>query len=205
MKISVLPAMVGAVLVLTVPAISASLAATEQPSGAPTYTPDGKLQFPADYREWVFLTSSLDMNYSTGPGMDHSMFDNVFVPEGAYHSFLQTGKWPEGTILLKENRVASSKGSINKSGQFQVTSTMGLEVHVKDSRRFSGPGWGFFIFPDAHSEPAVVIPFSASCYSCHKDHGAVDTTFVQFYPTLIDIARAKGTFKESVNSPSPSK
>ena len=194
MKIGVSLATVGVVLLLATGAITASRAAADHTStGTPEYTTDGKLRVPSDYREWIFLTSSLDMNYSTGPGMDHSMFDNVFVPEGAYHSFLQTGKWPEGTILLKENRVASSKGSINKSGQFQVTSTMGLEVHVKDSRRFSGPGWGFFIFPDAHSEPAVVIPFSASCYSCHKDHGAVDTTFVQFYPTLIDIAKQKKT------------
>ena len=29
------------------------------------------------------------------------------------------------------------------------------------------------------------------CYSCHEQHGAVDTTFVQFYPTLIDAAKQK--------------
>ncbi len=194
MKIGISIGTVGVAVVLATGAITVSLAAADHRStGTPEYTTDGKLRFPSDYREWIFLTSSLDMNYSTGPGMDHSMFDNVFVPQGAYHSFLQTGKWPEGTVLLKENRVASSKGSINKSGQFQITSTMGLEVHVKDSQRFPGPGWGFFIFPDAHSEPAVVIPFSASCYCCHKDHGAVDTTFVQFYPTLMDVAKQKKT------------
>ncbi|HEY4211811.1 MAG TPA: cytochrome P460 family protein [Steroidobacteraceae bacterium] len=193
MKIAVSLATV-AVLVLTTGAISAVLAAGEHKArGGPDYTADGKLQVPSDYREWVFLTSSLDMNYGTGPGMDHSMFDNVFVPPSAYQSFLRTGKWPEGAVLLKENRVASSNGSINKSGQFQVTSTMGLEVHVKDSQRFAGTGWGFFVFPDAHSQPATVIPSSASCYSCHKDHGAVDTTFVQFYPTLIDTAKQKKT------------
>ena len=198
MKIGVSLAAVGVVLLLATGAVTASRAAADHVStGTPQYTRDGKLRFPSDYREWIFLTSSLDMNYGTGPGMDHSMFDNVFVPQGAYHSFLQTGKWPEGTVLLKENLVASSKGSINKSGQFQGTSTMGLEVHVKDSRRFSGPGWGFFMFPDAHSEPAVVIPFSANCYSCHKDHGAVDTTFVQFYPTLIDVAKQKKTLSST--------
>jgi hypothetical protein len=30
-------------------------------------------------------------------------------------------------------------------------------------------------------------------YSCHDKNGAVDTTFVQFYPTLIDLAKQKGT------------
>jgi hypothetical protein len=35
------------------------------------------------------------------------------------------------------------------------------------------------------------------CYSCHSQHAAVDTTFVQFYPTLLPIARAKGTISAS--------
>jgi acyl carrier protein phosphodiesterase len=38
-----------------------------------------------------------------------------------------------------------------------------------------------------------MIPTTASCYSCHKDHGAVDTSFVQFYPTLMPVAKSKGT------------
>ena len=33
------------------------------------------------------------------------------------------------------------------------------------------------------------------CYSCHEQHGAVDTTFVQFYPTLIKLAEQKGTLR----------
>jgi hypothetical protein len=38
-----------------------------------------------------------------------------------------------------------------------------------------------------------MFPTSASCYSCHQQHGAVDTTFVQFYPTLLPIATKLGT------------
>ena len=34
---------------------------------------------------------------------------------------------------------------------------------------------------------------SATCYSCHPANGAVDNTFVQFYPTLLAIAKEKGT------------
>ena len=41
------------------------------------------------------------------------------------------------------------------------------------------------------------MPQSANCYSCHQDHAAVDTTFVQFYPTLMPIAKAKGTLSPS--------
>ena len=33
----------------------------------------------------------------------------------------------------------------------------------------------------------------APCVECHSEHGAVERTFVQFYPHLLDVARAKGT------------
>ena len=167
-------------------------AATTPRNSDAMFTTDGRLKAPADYREWIFLTSGLDMNYSDGPGMDHSMFDNVFVDPAAYRAFLQTGTWPDGTLLIKENRGASEKGSINKHGKFQTPDTMGIEVHVKDSKRFSG-NWAFFMFSSTRSEPAKQIPTSASCYSCHQQHGAVDTTFVQFYPTLLGVAAEKRT------------
>jgi acyl carrier protein phosphodiesterase len=38
-----------------------------------------------------------------------------------------------------------------------------------------------------------MVPTEAACYSCHTQHAAVDTTFVQFYPTLLEIAKKKGT------------
>ena len=38
-----------------------------------------------------------------------------------------------------------------------------------------------------------LLPKSANCYTCHEAHAAVDTTFTQFYPTLLPIAKAKGT------------
>ena len=38
-----------------------------------------------------------------------------------------------------------------------------------------------------------MIPQSVACYACHTAHAAVDTTFVQFYPTLLPTAQAKST------------
>lgn len=164
------------------------------PSGA-SYTEDGHLRRPDGYREWVYLSSGLDMNYRERPmGMNHSMFDNVFVEPSAYREFLKTGTWPDKTILVMEVRGASNKGSINKSGQFQTADLMGMEAHVKDSARFPG-GWAFFAFDDAAS--AAALPQEAACYACHREHAAVDTTFVQFYPTLLGLAQQKHTLSEA--------
>ena len=122
---------------------------------APEYTKDGHLLLPQNYREWVFLTSGLGMNY--GPmtaGMDHVMFDNVFVNPEAYRSFVETGTWPDKTVLVLEVRGAESKGSINKSGHYQSTEKMGLEVHIKDAAHFPGK-WAFFGFD---SDKGDLIP-----------------------------------------------
>lgn len=157
--------------------------------GGPAFTADGRLKYPENYREWVYLSSGLDMSYSDR-AMDHSMFDNVFAEPSAYREFVRTGTWPDGTQLALEVRAASEKGSINKHGKFQTEEVMGMEVHVKDVKRFQG-GWAFFSFRDAGA--AKMIPTTQDCYSCHQQHAAVDTTFVQFYPTLLRIATLRGT------------
>ena len=154
----------------------------------PQYTAGGELKVPAKYREWVYLTSGFDMSYS--PKAGHSMFDNVFVNPEAYAAFLATGAWPDGTVLVLEVRGAEGRGSINQNGHYQGSEVTALEVHVKDEARFAGK-WGFFSF--GKKERAKLIPSTAGCYSCHAEHGAVDTTFVQFYPTLMGIARSKAT------------
>jgi hypothetical protein len=162
-------------------------------SQTPTYTGDGRLLFPTNYREWIYLTSGVDMSYSPDPMMmGHSMFDNVFVNPDAYRSFLQTGTWPDKTMLVLEVRKAGTKASINKTGHYQTGELMGREVHVKDESRFPDTGkWAFFGFDD--KLVAKQVPKEAACYSCHEQHAAVDTTFVQFYPTLMEIAQKKNT------------
>jgi hypothetical protein len=163
--------------------------AKPQTSG-PEYTSDGQLKLPEQYREWVYLTSGFDMSYSAAENqMNHHMFDNVFVNPEAYKVFVETGAWPEKTMLVLEGRRAEGKGSINEKGNYQSTDIHGFEVHVKDAR-FPGK-WAFFMFMDGKT--AKMIPQTEDCYSCHAGHGAVDTTFVQFYPTLMPIAKSKGT------------
>ena len=160
---------------------------------APAYTRSGELLPPADYRQWIYLTSGIDMSYTPkSAGMqDHSMFDNVFVNQEAYRNFLATGTWPDKTVMVLEAREAKTKGSINQRGHFQGVGVMDLEVHVKDEARFPGK-WAFFSF-DSPQGNGTLIPQNAPCYACHKDHAAVDTTFVQFYPTLLPVAEKKGT------------
>jgi hypothetical protein len=169
---------------LAISTMAQSAAAT-----APAYTADGRLQFPAAYRKWVYLSSGLDMSYPPDSFRAMSTFGNVFVNPEAYDAFVASGTWPEKTVLVLEVRRAEQNASINRGGRSQGEHVR-TEVHLKDSARFEG-GWAFFAFND--ETPAAMIARTANCYSCHQQNGAVDTTFVQFYPTLLSIARTKNT------------
>lgn len=181
-------------------ALTGAVAGMAEPSpaapDAARFDADGRLLPPADYRDWVFLSSGLDMSYSQAATdmPDHHMFDNVFAPRAAYAAFKRDGKWPDKTVLMLEVRGGQTKGSINKKGVFQSGQVMGMEAHVKDEARFKG-GWGFFDV--ASGQPARQIPYTAACYACHQDHAAADTTFVQFYPTLLPIATKLGALSAS--------
>jgi hypothetical protein len=176
--------------------IVAALAGADRPSrydDGPRFDASGKLLLPANYREWVFLSSGLGMNYGplAAKADENPRFDNVFVAPSAYRYFLDTGRWPDKTLLLLEVRAAQSKGSINNGGHFQ-SELVGIEAEVKDEGRFPGK-WAFFGLGRATS--GKQIPTTADCYSCHAANGAVDNTFVQFYPTLLSVAKEKGTLK----------
>ncbi len=160
-------------------------------ANTPEYTSDGEMKLPENYRQWVYLSTGFDMSYSASSmAMDHHMFDNVFANPEAYKAFTETGTWPDKTMLVLEVRKAEGKGSINQRGNFQGSEVMGVEVHVKDEAKFPGK-WAFFGFDG--TKTAKMTPTGAACYTCHQDHAAVDTTFVQFYPTLLPIAKEKRT------------
>lgn len=195
MNIKAFLTLVGAAILLATlaPRPSAPSAQTAA-SNVPSYTDAGELRFPEHYREWVYLSTGFDMSYNPAMDMDHHMFDNVFVNPEAYQSFLQSGTWPDKTIFVLEARKAESKGSINQAGHYQGSSLMGLEIHIKDESHFPGK-WAFFGFDDG--KLGKIFPASASCYSCHQQHAAVDTTFVQFYPTLLPLATSKHTLSDA--------
>lgn len=163
--------------------------------GGPQYAANGTLMRPADYREWAYLSSGIGMTY--GPAQAAASpgnFDNVFVNRSSYTQFMSSGRWPDKTMFVLEVRKAEDHASIDNGGHTQG-SLLFLEAEVKDSK-FPG-GWAFFGFgaaPDL-AATAAPLPATATCYSCHKANTAVEQTFVQFYPTLMEVARRMGTVR----------
>lgn len=156
---------------------------------SPQFTVGRRLVRPANYRQWIYLSSGLGMQYGASAGQPQK-FTNVFVQPAAWRHFLSSGRWPDRVVFVVEERASSSRGSISRAGHYQ-TDLMGLGVEVKDSKRFP-ERWAYYLFGPS-DQTAVLQPQSA-CWQCHEDHGAVEHTFVQFYPTLSPIARRFHTY-----------
>lgn len=156
----------------------------------PQFVSGNRLVRPQNYREWVYLSSGLGMAYNPNPNSPPA-FTNVFVAPSAYRVFVATGHWPDKTIFVLEEREAADKGSINKNGHFQ-SDLQGIAASVKEESRFPEK-WAYFNF-GLNAQSASANPKDA-CWQCHNQHGAVDNTFVQFYPTLKPIAAKFGTYR----------
>lgn len=178
-------------------AYSFSTQAQVTPGDGPRYVNGTNLVRPTDYREWVFVGAGLGLTYETSRNPQAPpRFSNVFVNPSAYRSFMQTGRWPDGTVLVLESRFAGTDESVGSNGRYQA-GLRAIEAEVKDSR--FPDGWAFYNFGTAEALRDVAAPLSgeevARCVECHTQNTAVERTFVQFYPTLLEVARQKGTVK----------
>ena len=187
----------GGLVAITI-ALSPGRSQTAATSDAsPQFTSDGKLVRPEGYRSWVYASSGYGMSYSQKADDSMVMFTNVFVNPSSYGYYLAHGNWPDKTIFVLELYGSTSQGSINKHGSYQ-TGFMGLDVEVKDEKRFADK-WAYFGFDAAEKAASAATPSKNDCWKCHDENAAVEHSFVQFYPELLKVAREKGTIKPTVH------
>jgi len=193
-RLSLLTAL-SALLVATL-GFAATRGKSDTPPEIVQFTKDGRLVRPADYRRWTYLSSGYGMSYSQKADDSMQMFTNVFVNPTSYDYFLAHGTWPDKTVFVLELYGSSSKGSINLHGEYQ-NDFMGLDVEVKDEKRFPDR-WAYFGFDTTEKDSAANTPSQNNCWKCHDQNAAVEHSFVQFYPVLLQIAKEKGTIKQGV-------
>jgi|GEM_PF-406440 len=174
-------------------------ALTDSKMQEPLYDREGRLLQPVGYEKWVVVGTSIGLGYSDGDKNDPrnpGTFHNVYLQPEAFDHFVQTGEFPEQTVFIVTNnksRPANTKGSVSRKG-FVASATSGLEVAVKDTKRFSD-GWAYFMFHDApeKAKPETVHAERAfdrkDCFDCHAEHGADDNVFTQYYSVLTEARR----------------
>jgi hypothetical protein len=168
--------------------------ASAQPKAAAAsveFTADGKLKRPpAGYRKWMYVGTPLTPNDLNGGEAPFPEFHVVYMDPESFAHYEKTGKFRDGTVMVKELLSVGAKEATSGKGYFMGEFT-GLEVSIKDSNRFRDePGnWAYFSFGHKYPlKPEVSKNAVAACNQCHQDNAKADWVFSQYYPVLRAVA-----------------
>ena len=152
----------------------------------PKYDEKGALIRPDGWREWVYAGTPVTPNDMNDGKAAFPEFHNVYIDPASYAVFRKTGEFPHGTMIAKELVSVGTKAATSGNGYFQGE-FQGLEISVKDRRRFVDEpgGWAYFSFghEKVYTNTAAAFP-TASCNACHESAADTDFVFTQYYPVL---------------------
>ena len=149
---------------------------------------DGSLRVPEGFRErYVMLgawavAGDADTDGKLGLHV-------VYAPGDAVTAYRKTGRFPDGTVLVKE--LFNGKTEDLTTGQAtSAADVAGYFVMVKDREgRFSGnplwgDGWGWSFFAAGETEKAQTKDYVTDCLGCHEPARATDLVYDYAYPVL---------------------
>ena len=154
---------------------------------------ENQTSIPEGFREWPFLGAPLTPNALNGGEAGFPEYHYVYIEPKAYAPYKETRVFPEGTTIVKElvltdpgDYADGSRDEASGRGYFPK-SFAGIDLMVKDSKRFADTnGWGFFNFghhAPPYAEVAAAAPNEA-CAFCHTASATYDMVFTKFYPIL---------------------
>lgn len=147
------------------------------------FTGNDGLFRPEGYRDWIAVGPSAD-RHCDGSDCDAGRarpIDSVYINPSGFRGFTDSGRFPEGTLVVWEPAARQSGAAAGPHHRSAV-----LLAAVKDSSRFDG-GWGFFDFSGSDGRllsRAQALPESSGCRTCHRQDAETDHVFTQFYPVL---------------------
>jgi hypothetical protein len=166
--------------------------ASEAPAALVEFTADGKLKQPVGYRKWMYVGTPLTPNDRNDGEATFPEFHAVYMDPESFAHFEKTGEYRDGTIMVKELSSVGAKEATSGKGYFMGEFT-GLEVSIKDTKRFKDePGnWAYFSFGHKYPLKTEVAKNAAvACNKCHQD-SAKNFVFSQYYPVLRGAAPKK--------------
>jgi hypothetical protein len=182
-------------------------AQTEQYQTSAVFDSSGKMKLPTGFRKWVFVGAPLTpeglndgkFNCNQPGGCTRSNFPeyhHVYIEQKNVDTYLKTGDFPEGTVIVKEltrvlNPTFPDSSRMEPSGRGFFNGTYnGIDLAIKDSKKYAKThGWGYYTFghhPMPYDQTSEERP-SSECAGCHIANVAkTDMTYIQFYPLLRD-------------------
>lgn len=178
--------LVGLLLIAGLPLIGGLQAQEKGKSLSPYVDARGGISLPKDYRgKWTHLGSwAVPMEKAPGRG-----FHDVYTQPESVEGYKKTGRFPDGTVLVKEIRKINS-GQMTTGQAYWDGDIVQWFVMVKDQTgRFKdnpnwGNGWGWALFKADDPKKNVSTSFQKDCIGCHVPAQKTDWIYIQGYPTL---------------------
>jgi len=147
----------------------------------------GNLRVPRDYQTTYQQLGSWAVAADEGRGA--KQLHVVLASPGSIEAYRKDGRFPDGTVLVKEVFEAATKemttGTVSHAEKLK-----GWFVMVKDSNgRYPGnalwgDGWGWSWFDAANPTKTTSTDYRLNCKSCHVPAQATDWIYVDGYPAL---------------------
>ena len=126
------------------------------------------------------------------PEAGASGFHDVYANAEAVEGYRKTGRFPDGSVLVKELRAHVAGNYTTGAGVAHATESVkqwfvlvkdATNRHADDPRWGEGWGWGLFKTDDPGTN--VVTDYKADCLGCHVPAKANDWVYIEGYPTLV--------------------
>lgn len=154
---------------------------------SPYVTKDGGISLPTDYREkFIHLGTWAVAKKTDTPIVE---MHNVYARMEDVQGFRRDGKFPDGSVLVKE--ITNARSDKLTTGESAWSTNMKVWfVMIKDAKeRFRGndlwgDGWGWALFEAKDPKRNVATDFRTDCKTCHIPAQKDDWIYVRGYPIL---------------------
>lgn len=145
----------------------------------------GEISFPKGFPSGFTFIGSWAVAGDGGVADIHS----VYAKPSDIEAFKQTGKFPDGAVLIKE--VSATRGATHTTGEaFWPTETKTWFMMIKDTEgRFQtnplwGDGWGWAQFDPKDTTRQIATDYKSDCQGCHTPVKDLDWVYTYAYPSL---------------------
>lgn len=146
----------------------------------------GQISFPENFRVNMAHLGSWFV-----PAGDASGFHDVYTQPESLTAYRQSGKFPDGAVIVKELRASATGNYTTGAGVSHSTAELKQWfVMVKDSQnRFAdsplwGDGWGWALFTPDGGTVNQASNYQTDCLGCHIPAKATDWVYTEAYPVL---------------------
>ncbi|MFI3014196.1 cytochrome P460 family protein [Klebsiella aerogenes] len=158
-----------------------------------TFEPDGSVKLPTDFHHWVHVGTFIKeqgINIFDNSKIVIPLIGNTYIEPGAFRYYMATGKWADGSQIVKEFTEAESGPECDTTTK-QCRTELGEGIYqdryagfgymIKDAKHFrkAAGNWGYFT--SGHVTPPYPATAKAEsvgkCAACHIAH-ASDQDFV---------------------------